>query len=289
MNHFKTAWQYIRRSPYQSLGAVMIMTLTLLAIGIFALLSYSSFVVLEHFESKPEITVFFKDEKTREEIRSLEKRLKETGKVARIQYVSKEDALAIYKELFKNDPILLEMVTANILPASLEISANDPRFLEDINEVIKKEENIEEVVYQKDIVDNLLKVTTAIRIVGLILIGYLTFNSILVIVTIIGMKISARRQEIGIMKLIGARNWYIRAPFVCEAFIYGVVGAVLASAVCIGLSLWGGEKLSGFFKGVPIFPLPAIFYPALFGLEVVIGVFIAGLGSLIVVWRYLRT
>jgi len=289
MRHFRTAWQYIRRSPYQSLAAVMIMFLTLLAIGIFGFLSYGSFVVLKHFESKPEITVFFKDEKGREEIRSLEKRLDQSDKVAETKYVSKEDALAIYKEMFKNDPILLEMVTANILPASLEISATEARFLADINEIIKKEENIEEVVYQKDIVDNLLKVTTAIRLVGLTVIAYLTFTSILVIITIIGMKISTRREEIGIMQLIGAKNWYIRAPFILEGIIYGVVGAVLASGVCVGISFYGADKVAGFFKGVPLLPLPGIFYLGLFGAELAIGAFIGGIGSLIVVWRYLRS
>jgi len=288
MKHLKTAWKYIRRSPYQSISAVMIMFLTMLAIGIFSFLSYGSWIVIRHFEAKPEITVFFKDEKAREDIRALETKLKKTGKTAKVKYVSKEEALAIYRELFKNDPILLEMVTAKILPASLEISAVEARYLVDINEIIKKEVNIEEVVYQKDIIENLLLVTTAIRVVGMTLIVYLTLTSILVIITIIGMKIGSRRQEIRIMQLIGARNGYIGAPFVLEGMIYGVFGALLATGVCVGLVYYGGDRVASFFQGVSLFPLPNYLYLVLLGIEVLAGFVIGGFGSLIVIWRYLR-
>jgi len=288
MRQFKTGWKNIRRSPYQSMAAVMIMFLTLVAIGIFGFLSYSSYVVLDHFESKPELTVFFEDVKDRDEVRSLENKLEKTGKVAKIKYVSKEDALAIYKELFKDDPVLLEMVTASILPASLEISATEARYLEDINEILKKEEGVEEIAYQKDIVDNLIKVTTAIRVVGLALISYLTLTSLLVIVTIIGMKISSRRGEIEIMKLIGAKSWYIRAPFIWEGVIYGVFGALLATGACLGLIFWGVGEMVPFFKGIPLLPLPNEFYILLVGGEILLGAVIGAFGSGLVVWRYLK-
>lgn len=136
MKVFKTTWKHIRRSPYQALAAVGIMTLTLFVSGIFFLTAATSSAILSYFEAKPQITAFFTDEKLAEEIASLEERLKNTGQVLDLKYVSKEEALAIYREQNKDDPLLLEMVTANILPASLEVSAKDAKYLADLAKIL---------------------------------------------------------------------------------------------------------------------------------------------------------
>ncbi len=122
MSFIKTTVQNIRRSPYQAIAAVIIMTLTFLVVSFFAFLLVGSSRIIQYFESKPQVTVFFRNEAKQEDINSLENKLKEEGRVSSVKFVSKKEALAIYKEQNKNDPLLLDLVTADILPSSLEIS-----------------------------------------------------------------------------------------------------------------------------------------------------------------------
>ncbi|MBI4226598.1 hypothetical protein HY612_05805, partial [Candidatus Roizmanbacteria bacterium] len=132
-------WKRIRRTPYQSVASVFMIFITLFVMAIFLLLVASSSAVLSYFESKPQLTVFFRDEKDKESITQLIDKLEKTGKTASTQYISKEQALAIYKEQNKNDPILLEMVTADILPESLEVSATSPTYLAELAEMVNEE------------------------------------------------------------------------------------------------------------------------------------------------------
>src|SRR5258708_30195479 len=115
---FKTAWHHIRRSPYQALAAIMIMMVTFLAVSVFAILIIGSSKIITYFESKPQVTAFFKDDAKQTDIDGLKGQLSSSGKIASIKFVSKDDALKIYKEQNKNDPLLLDLVTSDILPAS---------------------------------------------------------------------------------------------------------------------------------------------------------------------------
>lgn len=289
MRLVKTTWQHIRRSPYQAGAAVGIMTLTLFVSCIFFLTAAGSAAILSYFESKPQITAFFTDEKKEQEIKNLEEKLKATGQVAQIKYVSKEEALAIYREQNKGDPLLLEMVTATILPASLEVSAKDAKFLGDLAKILQAEPGIEEVVYQKDVVDALVSWTGAIRKIGIILIGFLAIVSLLIILTVIGMKIALRREEIEILKLVGASNWYIRVPFLLEGAFYGGVGAIISWIVSYLLLLYATPFLTSFLVGIPILPVSPIFILALLGGMIFVGTGVGVGGSLLAVWRYLKS
>jgi len=150
------------------------MFLTFLLGGFVVLTTTASAFVLRYFESKPQITVFFNEKAGKPEIDALQKILEDTKLTSSVTYVSKEQALEIYKEQNKKDPLLLEMVTASILPASLEISAIDPKDLKVLEPIIRKSESIEDVVYQKDVVDSLIAWTNAIRVIGGSLAGLLS-------------------------------------------------------------------------------------------------------------------
>lgn len=233
--HLKTVLKYMRRSPYQSISAALIMILTFFSITLFALLTIISVRLITYFETRPQLTVFFKDTAKREDITALEKKLEDTGKSASIVFVSKEEALKIYKEQNKSDPILLDLVTSDILPASIEVQAVKAEYLSDLASIVKGSDIIEEVVFQKDIVDTLILWTSTIRKVGVVIVSVLMLISVFVILTIIGIKITIRRDEIEIMKLIGASNWFIRAPFLLEGMIYGFIGALVGWGVSVGL------------------------------------------------------
>jgi cell division transport system permease protein len=182
---------------------------------------------VNYFESRPQLTAFFKDGVEQSEVQSLQKQLEATGKASTIKYVSKEEALKIYQKQNEKDPLLLDLVTADILPASLEVQPKQAEYLPQLAQIVKGSTVVDQVVYQEDIIKTLVSWTNAFKKVGVGLIAVLIFESLLVIITIIGIKIAVRREEIEIMRLIGATNWFIRAPFLIEGMLYGVLGAIL--------------------------------------------------------------
>lgn len=287
-DHWRTAWKHIFRSPYQSLAAVGIMAWVFYLTTIFFLTAVGFEQVLHYFESRPQVTAFLQDETTMEEVDSLKAKLMQTGKVKEARYVSKEEALAIYREQNKDDPLLLEMVTANILPASLEIATTEIDYLGEVAEVLREEPKVEEVVFQQDVVNTLREKTRAIRLIGIELVASLVVVSLFVILMVVGMKVVLRREEIKVLRLIGASPAYIRAPFIMEGVFYCQVGAVLGWAIAYLRLLYSTPFLVDFLGGIPILPTSLVFMLAVLGGELVLGALIGILGSLIAAHRYLR-
>lgn len=294
-------WKRVRRTPYQAIASVFMIFITLCVLAIFLLLVGSSSAILSYFESKPQLTVFFKDEKAKESIDQLIDRLEKTGQVASVEYISKEQALAIYKEQNKNDPLLLEMVTADILPASLEISAISPKYLAQLSEIVKEDKGIDEVVFQKDVVDTLIAWTSVIRKVGAVFILFLCLSTLFILLTTIGMKIAMRKEEIEVLKLVGATSWFIKKPFIMEGMSYGIAGASFSWVVVSGILLFLRPFIASFLQGIPslplwqfqavsvyMWPLTLFLFIFLLLLLVFLGSIIGLVGSLFAVSRYLK-
>ena len=287
-NHWRTTWTHMRRSPYQSLAAILIMFLTFFISTVFVLTAGGFQVVLRYFETRPQVTAFLKDEATSSQIEVLQARLAQSGITKEIKYISKEEALTIYKEQNKNDPLLLEMVTANILPASLEVATNDLSHLNEVAQVLRSEPIVEEVVFQEDVVKALQKWTVNIRKIGIGLMGAFGLVSFLVILVIIGMKITLRREEIEILQLLGASPWYIRSPFIFEGIFYGGIGAFAAWGISYLLLLYLTSFIVKFFQGITLLPVSPFFMLTILGFEILVGIVIGALGSLLAVKRYLK-
>ncbi|MEK9207902.1 MAG: permease-like cell division protein FtsX [Patescibacteria group bacterium] len=284
----KTTWTNIRRSPYQALAAIFVMMITFFVFSIFALIVFGSNQIVNYFESKPQVTAFFKDEAKQADIDSLKNTLNNSGLVESTKFVSKDDALKIYKEQNKNDPLLLDLVTADILPSSLETSTYKIEDLTLVSDTLKKSPIVQEVVFQKDVVSNLTSLTSIIRKVMGVLVALLSIGSIFIMVVIIGIKISQKREDIETMRLIGAGSWYIRWPFIFEGMFYGLVGSIIAWLIAVGLVLLATPYLSSFFRGIPLFPLSPVFLFELLGLEVMLAIFLGAFSSYIAVLRYLK-
>jgi len=260
-------WTHMRRSPYQTLAAILTMFLTFLLGGVFALTTGMSLSILRYFEGKPQLTVFFMEKAGKPEADVLKITLEGTGKVASTKFVSKDDALAI------------------------------PRFLSELEPVIKEADGVEEVIFQKDVVDALLSWTNAIRIIGGTLAGLLAIDSLLIIMTVIGLKIAMKKEEIEILKLIGATQWYIRKPFVIEGGIYGIVGAFFAWLIMTILLLVFRSSLLSFLGAIPVIhtllinPLSSVFLisaGAFLGVLGITGFLLGAIGSLITLNRYIK-
>lgn len=283
-----TTYKHMRRTPYQALSAVVVLTLTFFTATVYFLVMVGSEQVLRYFETRPQVTVFFQDEASQEQIMQLKNKLEGREGVSQIAFISKEEALKIYREQNKDEPLLLEMVTAEILPASLEISATDVSYLSQIAEIVTDEEGVEEVIFQEDIIRTLTSWTRSVRIASVALLSFLAATALLIILIIIGLKISARKIEIEILRLLGATNWYITGPFIMEGIIYGILGALFAWGASYILLLYSTPFLVSFLGDIPLFPVQFLFMAGLLVGMLVFGTIIGSIASLIAVKRFLR-
>lgn len=282
-------WQHLRRSPYQALAAIMIMTMTTFAILSFTLLSFSSQKLLTYLEQKPQVIAFFNDTVTSpDQVADLVDNLEKTGKTASVKFVSKEQALQIYRERNKSDPLLLELVTANTLPASVEVSALSVSDLPALYDVLKTVPNVEEISYQRDVVNSLIGALDRVRKFGVGLITFLVATSILTILTIIGMKISVRKDEIDIQRLVGASTWYIRMPFILEGLFYGLVSATVSWFVISLIIFFSTPHLKPYLAGLSILPVSLLTSLEILGFSLLTGALVGATGSYFAVRRYLK-
>ena len=245
----------IKRAPYQSLGSFLILFFTLfLALFFFNMTSFF-YGILSYVETRPQVIAYF-DAKTEEKsILSIKTAIEKTGKTASINYVSQQEALKIYRDLNKDNPLLLEMVSANFLPASLEVYAKKPAYLSEIATYLKSQDTVEEVNFQKTIVDKLVTLTTILRRVSTGLFLFLMLISVVVLITTTAFKISVKRDEIEVLQLIGASKWYIRKPFIAEGVFFGFFSGTVAFALFMVIFLYFQPFLTSYLAGIPKLPL----------------------------------
>lgn len=288
MKTAKQAWKHIRRSPYQALAAVMIMMLTFLVISIFTMIVVSSSQIISYFESSPKVTAFFKEGTQQQNIDALAESLKSSGKVSSVKFVSKEEAFKRYSNWNKNNPVLLDLVNADILPPSLEISTHKIEDLDEVAKTLKSSSDVSDVVFLKDVVSTLISWTDAMRKIGLAVVIVLAIVSIFVMTTIIGFKISQKREEIEIMRLLSATNWYIRWPFLLEGMFYGIFGAVIGWLMTFALTFYARPYLLSFMKDIPLVTLSPTFLFALLMVEIGLAIMLGVIASFMAVLRYLK-
>lgn len=280
-----------RRSPYQTLAAILVMTVTMFLACAFFVVAVGSQAVLKYFESRPQLNIFFKSDyvPTQSQIDLMQAKLLGTGLVETVKYVSKEEALTIYKQLNQRDPLLLEAVTSGMLPASVEVSAKNPKDLKELSELVKGETGLDEVRYEEDVITELTRWTNSVRIVGGTFVGIQILIAFVVIFIIIGIKVANRKDEINVMQLVGAKSGFIASPFVWEGFWYGVVGAVLAWGIVYLIILYSMGFLVSFLGNIPILPPPILFMLEVLGGSVAVGGLIGGVSGLTAVSRFLKS
>ena len=289
--YFKTAWQRLRRTPYQTLISLLVVSLTLFSATVFFLDAAAAHKILRFFETRPQVNAFFKADitPTSQQVELIRSRLESTSLVENFKYISKEDALRIYKELNSTDPLLLEAVTSNMLPASLEVSAKDPAQLKTLADQLKKEEWIEEVRFAEDVVFTLIRWTRSVRTARIALTSSQIFITFIVILSVIGARVTSRKEEITILQLMGATRSFVTAPFILEGMLYGFLGASIAWGITYLAFLYSTPFLSTFIFQIPeLYPTP-VFMLEVLGGELILGSLVGGLGGLLATRRFLKS
>lgn len=293
---FKESVTNFRRNWVMSLGAVITIFLSLLLVGISLAAGQIVDRVVRDVESKVSIRVFLKDGAATNDVETLQKKLLAEQMVSKVDYTSKDEAL---KEFSKTvDEEMIRQLDGNPLPASLDVALRNPRDVRAMAAKIKADPSFLKVAdnpkdpekslkYGQQIVDQLFSFTRVIRIVIIVFVAMLAVVSLIFINNTIRLAIYARRKEIGIMRLVGASNWFIRGPFLLEGVFQALLGAGLAILFIVGLRELFLPWLTEFLQFLPV-TLSGGEVAQIALILVASGVFIGILGSGLALRRYLK-
>lgn len=289
------------RNGFVSLSSVLIMVVTLFVIGSTIFLGAILDSTLTEITNKVDVNVYFVTSAAEEDILAIKSRLETLPEVKGVSYVSREQALEEFKERHKDDQFTiqaLEELTDNPLGAVLNIRATEPsqyegvaQFLEGDNVLSKNGSPIVDKInyfQNKAAIDRLTRIIDSADKLGFALTIVLVIVSILITFNTIRLVIYISREEIGVMRLVGASGSYVRGPFVVGGMIYGFVAGVITLLVFYPITFWLGGVTEGFFIGLNVFE----YYLANFGqMSLIIllsGIIIGAVSSYLAVMRYLN-
>ncbi len=288
---FRNTIHHLIRGWGHSLAAILVMTLALYSVLNFAAAVFYYNQVLQQLKNRPRLTVFFVDETTEEEILNLKKSLEARPEVKLVQYISKEEALKLYQQENAERPELLEFVTADILPASLQITTTEVEFQEKIARELAANPRVENVLFHRDVVKKLVQLANSVKMEALIWALLLVIVAVFTILVVVSLSLSSFGKEIEIMRLVGASTWFIRFPFLLQGIIYGLIAAGGAFGLLFLIpylknNFWGQWQLG--FWSQNIATLPQWFLLRLWGGATALGAFLGALASSLAIRKYLR-
>jgi cell division transport system permease protein len=253
-------WTNFKRNSYLSIGTTGVMTLVLLLFAGLMSLNFISTRVVASLQDKVDISVYFKNDSTEEEVMLIKKDLEKNPLVKSVAYVSKDKALEDFKKLHAGDPLIQESLaelSENPLQPALNIKAVDPTMFGEIVKAIegnKFRSFIEKINYYENeaVISRVQGISNAIRNWGLILSLLLALVAIMVTFNTIRLTIFNQKQEIEIMRLVGGSNWHIRAPFLVEGGLYGILAAGITLIIFYPVALIISPKLASILPGVSL-------------------------------------
>ena len=276
----------LRRNLLMTSAAVLTIMISLALVGGALLLRQGVNKATLQWRGGVELSIYMPPEVTEAQRDGILGELKKMPEVKRVDFVDQREAFEEFNEMFADQPEFLQNVQEADLPPSFRVVPREAEFAEDIGERFEKRPGVSDVVYAKETVDTLLKVTGVLQLLIGGLAAVLLLSATLLILNTIRMAIFARRREVAVMKLVGATNWFIRIPFMLEGLVQGMVGA----AAAFGAIAIGNHFAGGFIKSFPLFESFAVDgQDVMFtGIALlVVGALVGSIGSLIAVSRFL--
>lgn len=298
LRHFRESFKSVVRNGWLSFSSASSIAISLFILGVFLLLALNVNSLADQVESDVEIRVILEMDTTPQQITTLQNRIGSIDQVSQITFVSRDEGLEQMKEKFGDE--ISQLFDGyegddNPLPDSFTVKVEDAEFVDFVADKIaqldeiNRPQQIEKIMYGKEVVEMLLKITKAVRNIGLLLVAGLAFTAIFLISNTIKLTILARRKEIAIMKLVGATNSFIRWPFFIEGALLGLIGSLIPVVIL----LYGYNKLieaTQLDLGIMMIRLLSIeeVTRSVVGLLMGIGIVIGIWGSTISVRKFLR-
>lgn len=282
------ALKSIKRNRTISFAAMLTVLITFFIFGTFTLLALNFNKSIEDIASQVEIRVYLNDDIKMVDQREIEVKLNEQSGVKAVTYESKDEAfLNLQDNLAENKGILEGYdLTNNPLPSSFIVTLDDPSYADVVSKAVEKMSGVESIRNQKEQIEKISSFVNVVQIVGIGLFIIFIGVSVFLIMNTIKLTVYSRRREVGIMKFVGATDWFIRWPFVIEGIIIGSVGAGLSSVLLYfaynGVFKWIVSSMFLINLVTPAFVLTTMLGGFIFG-----GVIVGAIGSIAALRKFL--
>ncbi len=289
------------RNGFVSLSSVFVMTIALGVLGSIVFLGALLDSSLKALQEKVDINVYFVTSASEPDIRSLKEKLEVLPEVAEVVYISREQVLADYKSRHENDATslqALEELGENPLGAVLNIRAKETSQYEDLNNFLKGDnilsatgsQMVEKVNFNnnKTAIDKLTSLISSAQKIGFAVMIILIMLSLLITFNTIRLAIYIAREEISVMKLVGASTMYIRGPFMVAGMLYGSIAGLITLVLFYPITAWLGKETVNFFIGMNVFDYYIANFGQIFLIVMLSGIGIGAISSFLAVRRYLN-
>ena len=289
------------RSGAVSFATVLIMTVTLTIVGSLIFLSAILTNTLASIQDKVDVNVYFVTNADERDIVAIQRKLEALPEVASVSYTSRDERLEEFRTRHENDELTLQALEElgdNPLGAALAIKANDPSQYAAIVEFLSEDPTvspesgpiIDSINYfqNKAVIDRLTAAIDATEKAGLAIVVLFAIASTIIALATIRLAIYTARDEIAVMRLVGASNAYIRGPFIVAGVISGLVAAVIALIIFYPATWYVGETLTTWLGGFNLFEYYVSNFAMVFGILIGTGILVGALASWLAVRRYLK-
>jgi cell division transport system permease protein len=294
---FRTGFVQFWRNGVVSLSAVLVMVITLFVIAGVIFSSAMLKQTLESIKDKVDINVYFVTSASESEVLVAKEKIEKLSEVDFVAYISRDVALENFKEEHKDDRQTMDALSEldeNPLGASLSIKAKEPSQYEEVANFLEQNyptgSIVEKVNYfqNKQAIDVLTQIIDAGEKLGAIITVAFIIISILITLNTIRLAMFISRDEINVMKLVGASSNYIAGPFLVTGAVYGLVSAIITLIILWPVTFWLGPMTEKFFIETNVFQYYIASFGQIFLILIFAGIFIGSISSYLAIKRYLR-
>ncbi len=292
----RSGWLNFVRNKWLGIATIFIVTMTIFLVSFLFLLRGATNFLVTSLQEKIDISVYFKPDSSEEDILKLKTELEKNPQVKNVEYLSQEEELNLFKEKHKSDDVILqalEEIGDNPLLAVLNIKASQASQYDAITSFLESnpvyQNLIEKVNYResKALIDRIFSISSGINLAGLIFSLTLGFIAILVAFNTIRMAIYSMREEIAVMRLVGASNWFIRGPFIVQGTIAGGISVLISFLLVLIFVFALGPKFDIILGGFNLSHYFVSNLGIIILIQILTGVGLGIVSSVIAIRRYL--
>ncbi|MBP9822375.1 MAG: ABC transporter permease [Candidatus Pacebacteria bacterium] len=293
---FRSGWLNFKRNSYLSFGTTGVMALVLLLFSGLMVLNYISSQIVTGLEDKVDVTAYFKNDASDDQVMAVKKDLESQPTIAQVVYISKEKALADFKEKHAGDALIqqsLAELSDNPLQASLNIKAKDSNQYSSVVTFLegnKFRSVVDKINFYENeaVINRVQSISRGVGNWGLVVTLVLAFIAVMVTFNTIRLTIYNQKSEIEIMRLVGGSNWHIKAPYLIEGGLYGIFSATIAILVFYPTLWFISSKMGVLIPGISLIGYFVSNVFEFVPLLLVMGVALGVISSYIAIRRFLK-
>lgn len=292
----ESGWKNFKRNSWLAFGTVGIMVLALLIFSGLIVFNVVSRTTVSTLEEKVDMTAYLKPETSDTDALQIARELEDLPEVSFVNYVSREQALEEFKKRHENEALIQQALSElgeNPLQASLEIKAKETAQYASLVSFIERSSFINlidkvDFYENQTVISRIQKISSGLRVGGILFTAILALIAILITFNTIRLTIYSQKQEIEIMRLVGASNWHIRGPFLVEGTVYGIIAGIAVLIIFYPAVYLTSPKVQAFIPSMNLANYFSNFFGQMLVLIMGLGIALGVVSSLIAVRRYLR-